>query len=190
MIFNQKMYDDNYNASEENIIAIVNSLNSPIIPSNFKFIFNKIFFISLFNYDVNTIIKSINSSTKKWDKILYCRLLAISIYEFLNDVFEIFGKEYQGTIIEILGDNYDFSEIFSIKRKLNKFKKLNCEYFKRIRHNTIGHRDHNALDQYNLIMKIDPIWFKRKGVEIIKINTLLIKYFSKLLNDFNNHQTA
>ncbi len=173
---------NNFEALEENIKQIVNALSNPKIPEDYKFFINIILFFSMSNYDISAIKKNIIKCQDIWERLLFCRLLAITIFEFVDDVHQLLGKEFRSKMTFLFNNNYDFEEINILGKKLSNFKKYINGGFKTIRHNTIGHRDHDAFKQYEIINAINYDDFINISDDAIKLITDYVRYFSSTMS--------
>jgi len=109
----------------------------------------------------------------EWQKRYYARQASLIIYESLNDLFDLLGKDFKTIINTKLNNSELESKFLLIRKELNQFKDNNFNRLKEIRNVATAHRDNDILKQINLIAEIS--WS-----EVIGIVTVFDKILNKL----------
>lgn len=167
-------FDTNFKTQTETLKVILKArthadLNK--MESN-KVFWNAAGFINMSSYDLKVIVKEMTLATDEWTKRYFARQTCHLIYELINDLFEILGKDFK-IHIEKLTENENLKSILTnIKAKLNSFKTDNFERLKEIRNVSSAHREKDFIVQLKLIDSIS--W-----IEVISIATS----FDNIMND-------
>jgi len=119
-----------------------------------KIIWNAAGYINLISLDLKHFVRDLAFADDEWGKRIYARMISVLIYESLNDLLEILGKEFRGIITKLSNSVELTSELKSLSKRLNEFKSKNIERLKEIRNVATAHRDQNILAQLNLIATI------------------------------------
>lgn len=100
------------------------------------------------------------------ERNLFARFMALQIYEFLDDIGQLFGNRYkQG--LEAAPENSNLQEDLKALRKLyNHIKPQLMPKLSVIRNNIVAHRDMDALKQEEAITAVDV-------EEIIKYSVMM-----------------
>jgi len=139
-------------------------------------IWNCLGFINIIALDLVSVGKALILENEKWQKIYFARQVVLLIYEALNDIPEILGKEYKKIFI-LINESKDYMEQLNLyKKELEKIKKENYSYLHEIRTNVAAHRDQNIDSQIKVLREIDPY-------KIIKI----LFAFEKSLRKISDH---
>jgi hypothetical protein len=109
-------------------------------------IFNSFAFYRLSFLDIAVLFKSFLINTDEIEKKVYAKLLSLNIYEFLEDLPKIFGKEFGNSLFFLKNDKL-IEDIKIIKKEIHKIKSENQDYLKEIRNSISAHKDHNTITQ-------------------------------------------
>lgn len=116
-----------------------------------KVVWNIACFINITSFDLKVIAKSLLFSKREWEKRLFARQASLLIYETMNDLFDLLGKDFR-FIISALRDRNEFEiSLKEIKKHLNDYKGLYFERLKEIRNVSIAHRDKDTIEQLKVI---------------------------------------
>ena len=152
-------FDKNFDVQEKTLSIIVDSLKYSIENkhSTVEMIYNISGFVNLISYDLKIISRDLTFSKKQWQKRLYARQAYLTIYESMDDLLELCGKKLRNEI-NTLKDSEDLlTRLKDVIGKLNIFKSEHQSTLSGIRHNAIGHREHDMLKQLNYISSINWI---------------------------------
>lgn len=137
-----------------------------------RLVWNVACFVNIASYDLKVIVKSMVFAKREWEKRLFARQAALLVYETMNDLFDLFGKEFR-KIVSGLPDKEKFeNDLKIITKDLNSYKALYFEQLKLIRNVSIAHRDKDTLEQLKTIQSIN--W-------VDSIN--MVSGFDKILNN-------
>ena len=153
----EKDFDKNFLIQETTLellsagVKISNDLN---YNSN-RLVWNVACFINIASYDLKIIVKSMMFAKREWEKRVFARQASLLVYETMNDIFDLFGKDFR-KIVSGLPDREHFEkELKCITKDLNTYKDLYFEQLKIIRNVSIAHRDKDTLGQLKVIQSIN-----------------------------------
>jgi len=156
-----KTFTGNFDTQEKNLDYIYSSLEHSKF-NNFKdnkLLWNIAGYITIISFDLKIIGKDITFSTNKWEKRHYCRQASIVMFEAINDLFILLGKDF----IELTKNRLDISELEdelkSIRILLNKFKDLHYLNLQKIRNISAAHRDTDVMLLNETIHEINAFEF-------------------------------
>ncbi|WP_035645941.1 hypothetical protein [Flavobacterium sp. ASV13] len=119
--------------------------------------------------DVCVLFKLYLESNSETEQNLLLRLLCGQLYEFVEDVPELFGKKYRLLLSQFPNAEEITKALnYDIIKELNMIKSRHSEFLKLIRHNVAHHKDTDALWQYYLINEIDFNWAVKAYIDIVK----------------------
>lgn len=100
---------------------------------------------------------------------LLLRLICGQLYEFVEDVPELFGKNYR-LLLAKFPDPEEMTKSLNqnVIKEFNLIKSRHSEFLKLIRHNVAHHKDIDALWQYYLITEIDFNWAIKAYIDIVR----------------------
>lgn len=152
-----------------------------------KLIWNIAGFIDLTSFDLKVIGQDLAFAENDWQKKLFSRQACLIIYESINDLFDLLGKEFKRVLKSQIKDPLIEEALNAERKKLNIFKKANIQKLKEIRNVAIAHRDQDVIIQINEIGAI-----KRSEIFDLVFDEILdglAKVFQKIINkglsDFN-----
>lgn len=122
---------------------------------NNRYIWNLSGFITLLSIDIKTLQIGLYFSENEWQKRHYARYACTLMYEGIDDIFELIGKDFK-TLLST--DSYKVVNrnlLISLRTKLNEFKNDYCPLFRNIRNNTFAHMDHDVASQVKTICEIN-----------------------------------
>jgi hypothetical protein len=162
----EKDYAKNFETQEKTLSIIVSGLEHA---NHNKFttastVWNISGYINLISYDLKIISRDLTFAGKDWEKRLYARQAFLLIYESMNDLLRLLGKNLLNEINQFSDAEAYKQKVKTITSRLNEFKAEYEPVIKVVRHNTIAHRDTDMLVQLKAIQSI-------KWVEAIKIVT-------------------
>jgi hypothetical protein len=150
-------FDKNFDTQEKTLSIIVDGLKYSIKEDHptVEMIYNISGFVNLISYDLKIISRDLTFSKKEWQKRLYARQAYLTIYESMDDLLELCGKKLRDKIQPLKDSDDLLRHLNSVIGKLNVFKSEHQSILSDIRHNAIGHREHDMLKQLNHISSIN-----------------------------------
>jgi hypothetical protein len=153
------------------LLSLGVNLSDSLDYRNNKIIWNIACFVNIASYDLKIIVKAMVFSKREWEKRLFARQAALLVYETMNDLFDLLGKDFR-KIVSTLTDKSLFEHsLKEIIKDLNVYKSSYFDKLKKIRNVSIAHRDKDTLEQLKTIQSIQ--W-----VESIT----MVSGFDKILN--------
>ena len=111
-------------------------------------------YINIVSLDLKLLSKHQAFAETEWEKRLFARQISLLIYESVDDILSLLGKEFKIIANDYKEDN-SFSELLNeIRKKLNLFKSTHYEKIKAHRNNSIAHRDKDTNEQLKHIYSI------------------------------------
>lgn len=168
-----KSFENNFKIQESTLELFVNGIKHSDSNRFYdtKLIWNIAGFINIVSYDIKIIGKDLTFAESEYQKRLYCRIASLIIYEAINDIFELLGRDFNKLFtVKILNKEIE-QQLKIIKQNLNQYKSTNFEKLKAIRNVAIAHRDIDLLKQIEQIENIN--WSEIIG---------LLTEFDKILN--------
>lgn len=122
-----------------------------------RVIWNTACFVNVLSYDLKIIIRSMIYAQREWEKRVFARQAALLVYEAVNDLFDLLGKDLKEAV-QKLSDSYFFEDqLKKIRSDLNSFKQSHFTALKEIRNVAAAHRDQDALKLVRAIYGISWI---------------------------------
>jgi hypothetical protein len=118
---------------------------------NNKLVWNVASFINISSYDLKVITKTLIFAKLEWEKRLFARHACLLIYETLNDLFDLLGKDFRKIIFELPEKAKYENDLKAIIKDLNVYKTTNFTRLQQIRNVTVAHRDQNTAEQLKVI---------------------------------------
>nr|WP_315218770.1 hypothetical protein [uncultured Flavobacterium sp.] len=119
--------------------------------------------------DVCILFKLYLESDSDTQQNLLLRLVCGQLYEFIEDVPELFGKKYRLLLSQFPNpEEIEKTLNQEVIKEFNILKNRHSEFLKLIRHNVAHHKDVDALWQYYLINEIDFNWAIKAYIDIIQ----------------------
>jgi len=187
-------FDSNFKTQTETLKVILRAKTHADfnnMESN-KVFWNAAGFINMSSYDLKVIVKEMTLATDEWTKRYFARQTCHLIYELINDLFEILGKDFKNQI-EKLTDNENLkTSLIDIRAKLNDFKTDTFERLKEIRNVSSAHRDKDFIVQLRLIDSIswiDTISIATRFDNIMNdLGTVIQKVINRSSNELDRGQ--
>jgi hypothetical protein len=178
----------NYELALKGIRTEINRNNNK--SAGLKYSVDAILFHTLYGYDVAVLYKNFMLAKTAFEQTMTSRLVASLLYEFMNDSFEVMGKNLEQTVSPILKDFNGKTELKDVKRKLSSFKEKYFLKFQTIR-NTVGaHRDHDPHLQLEVIEQIVIEETEFSVKEFLSLNGELYNYYLSLLVRIENQEKS
>lgn len=150
-------YEKNYDIQEKNLNLISDSIRYAESKNfqDIKLVWNIAGYINIISYDLKIITRDLTFSRNDWQKRFYARQASLIIYEAINDLFKLLGKDF----VELTKNRLDISEfqddLKNVRKDLNIFKETYSEKLETIRNVATAHRDKDVLKQIETIRQIN-----------------------------------
>jgi len=146
---------------------------------------NLIQYVSLWSHDYSGLVEEMLRASSRWKKKLYARHLAITIFEGTSDFAVLLGKPLRDHLVGFGLATRLEAERKTLHKEIVQFARSHGPFLKRIRNSVIGHRDHNAKTQIELIDSMKPAIMYRLCLALIRwskkfYQTLLIPILQEL----------
>ncbi|MCW3105547.1 MAG: hypothetical protein JWQ09_53 [Segetibacter sp.] len=184
-------YEQNFQTQEQTLSIIVSSLRHTKF-NNFKdneIIWNISGYVNIISYDIKIITRDLTFARSEWQKRHYARQACLIIYESMDDIFKLLGKEFNNLTKNRLDITELQVELKEIRQNLNTFKLGYSEKLYEIRNVSIAHRDNEVLKQIELIQQIS--WYDtiemimQYDVILNRLGAFLTKLIGKGLADLS-----
>lgn len=149
--------------------------------NKFNNFYNLCLYSSIVNNDIAMLYDDYIMSKSSMKKNLYARLLSMTIFEFLDDIHHLMGKDF---ILEL--NSNKLSEFHDERKKISKrfsaLKNKHQKELKKIRNNAAAHKTKKAKDLVELTKEKPFEDLNSIAKEITFINQDLIKLTTKIIN--------
>jgi hypothetical protein len=137
-------------------------------------IFNLAQFAFLVQYDVSALAHDALLAKSVWRRKLYCRLLAVTLIESVEDLTKLAGWEFTKLVDGVYSDPSVQQRLLSIRQDLHKFLKKYEKMLRDVRQNAAAHRDHDATKQLQIIESLDCDKVLKAAQEFVDQNKQLL----------------
>ena len=151
-----ELYEKRFKIQENTLSTIIRTIAGIKVdsPSEIKVLWNIAGFVNIISYDIKIITRDMILTQDQWQKKHYARQASLIIYESINDLFELMGKDFKRLLRTYQAPELHL-EIKGIRADLNLFKSNYQKKLYTIRNTSIAHRDKEALKQLLSIVQID-----------------------------------
>ncbi len=173
----KRQFENSFRVNEESLRIILKAKSFAENSNeglNMKF-WNLAGFICIVSSDLKYAGFHLTVSKNPWEKRYFGRQVALIAYEATNDLFELLGTKFRESLKKIDRGNKYQSVLNSLTLKLNNYKAEYSKGLKEIRNVSIGHREQEISQQFEVIEQIN--W-----LEMIK----MMKEFDEILNDLGS----
>jgi hypothetical protein len=150
------IYDTNFKTQEQTFSLIVDSIEHAEF-NNFndnKLIWNIAGFINIISYDLKIIARDLTLAQTEWQKRHYARHACLIIYESIDSLFQLLGKDFRDLTQNRL-NIVELEEILTeIREDLKLFKTNYSKKLYEIRNVAVAHRNNEVLKQVRIIKQI------------------------------------
>jgi hypothetical protein len=151
-----------------------------------KILWNVAGAINIISLDLKYMVKNMMLNGNDWEKRLNARAICTLIYESLNDVLELLGKEYRLVVLEIPGTENYLKILDTLRKELTLLRKKHKSYLSRIRNSVYAHRDKDVNLQLTEILNLS--WLETFG--IVNEFDQIINQLGQPMLDINNLASA
>lgn len=190
----QKKLEENYvlmisNISEEIEIGIkvydsvknnIYQINSDVMKEELLSFLNFKIFISINVLDIGVLSMSMNKAKYSIEQNLYARLLSIQIYEFIND-YSKFNFKNISSFLEKEPQLKLKERFYNYRKSILNFYEKNGIYYSEIRNSCGAHKNKNARNLYENIIKIDCQEQSTKTNDLLDLMVEFIKTVDDIL---------
>lgn len=178
-------FKKNFDTQEKTLELFVKGINHADFNrfNNTRLIWNIAGFINIVSLDLKVVGKDLYFAENEWQKRYYARQACLIIYESLNDISDLLGRDFKTLISKKFIDNTFEGELKIIRVELNLFKSAYFVRLKEIRNISIAHRDNDIMKQIDLIKNIS--WSEIFGV-ISKFDNILNSLGQSIQKLINN----
>jgi len=150
------IYDTNFQTQEQTFSLIVDSIEHAEF-NNFndnKLIWNIAGFINIISYDLKIIARDLTLAQTEWQKRHYARHACLIIYESIDSLFQLLGKDFRDLTQNRLNILELEEMLTEIREDLKLFKKNYSKKLYEIRNVAVAHRNNEVLKQVRIIKQI------------------------------------
>lgn len=140
-------------------------------------------YVNIVSLDLKILSKHQAFSESEWEKRLFARQISLLIYEALDDILFLLGKEFKIIANEYKDDNSFLKLLNEVRNKLNLFKSVHYEKIKAHRNNSIAHRDKDTGEQLKHIYSISWLDSVNMSSEFDRILNELGMFLEKIMRD-------
>lgn len=151
-------------------------------------VYNLALFTLNVEYDIYVLKMAYLMSLDDWDKKFMARQFSVLLYETAIDYPQLLGKEFRNFIRKYDDSGTLLSELNEISKLFSDFKKDHNSYLNNIRNYIGAHRDHNALEQSQLISTLDSYKILDFAAELTIPIAKLTPYLSKVMQVMINQR--
>lgn len=151
------IYDTNFQTQEQTFSLIVDSIEHAEF-NNFndnKLIWNIAGFINIISYDLKIIARDLTLAQTEWQKRHYARHACLIIYESIDSLFQLLGKDFRDLTQKRLNILELEEMLTEIREDLKLFKTNYSKKLYEIRNVAVAHRNNEVLKQVRIIKQIN-----------------------------------
>jgi hypothetical protein len=148
-------------------------------------LYNASQFCLICELDLSILIFDLSMADTQWRKKLYARLLAMTLVECVEDITQLFGKEFGQSLDKAIAKNDYKQKLNPIVKALTEFKKKHERDFRDIRNIAAAHRDQDAARQLSTINKIDPKNIANLSLEFVELLLPFTTMMTEMMNDMS-----
>lgn len=150
--------------------------------------FNKSLFAAMNNLDLLIGLKYLDLSHRMGfvgEAKYFARIVALHLYEILVAPHKLFDKQTRVSIIDQLGPQA-LTEINNLMHQLNKIHGECSTNLKRIRNDTIAHREADAVKQADAINQIEPELLMGLANRVFPLQLKITGYYTTIIERIGN----
>ena len=144
-------------------------------------IFNAAQFACLAQYDVSALAHDALLAKNEWRRKLYCRLLALTLIESVEDLSEMLGWKFRQNVSAVYNDPLIDNRAKAITRDMANFIKRHNKALREIRLMVSAHREHDATQQIRVIQNLDCAAILEIAAEFVKLNKAVLALLYELM---------
>jgi hypothetical protein len=133
---------------------VAESLNKKYNVESTPPVINNLLFFRICFRDIVDATKQLRNSTAKSEINHNSRVLALHLYEFLEDINEMFGHKLRKNLQLLPDSDFLINELNRLKTYQKSINTILLNKLKPIRHNTIGHKHKDAIVLNQILQKV------------------------------------
>jgi len=137
-----------------NLFAEPNTLAQNFNLEKNKTFWNTARYISIISMDLKILAKHQALSTNEWEKRFFSRQVSLLIYESMDDLLFLLGKQFKKIAEDFNEDELFKTDLNQLRGILNDFKDKNFTRLQILRNTSIAHRDKDTAQQLKTIYSI------------------------------------
>jgi hypothetical protein len=144
-------------------------------------IFNAAQFALIVQYDISALAHDALLSPDGWRRKLYCRFLALTLTEAVEDLSEILGWKFRQAVHGVFIDPELDKRTQALTKAMGTFTASYNKLLRELRHNVAAHRDHDASAQLRMIESVDCAQILDVTCEFVEQNRLICDLLLELV---------
>ena len=154
--------------------------------TKYSTLYNSMSFLLLLHYDLAVLAYDHATEVDERKQNLYARQLCLLLHEALEDIPSVFGGRFRDAAASLPnGDNYLIA-LSGVLKTLSDIRKENHAQIAEIRNFVAAHRDHDALNQLEIMRKIDNLWLMAITGKFIEFLGMMALAVTPLLSEMGN----
>jgi hypothetical protein len=154
--------------------------------TKYSTLYNSMSFLLLLHYDLAVLAYDHATEVDERKQNLYARQLCLLLHEALEDIPSVFGGKFRKAAASLPnGDNYLLA-LSGVLKTLSDIRKENHAQIAEIRNFVAAHRDHDALNQLEIMRKIDSLWLMAISGKFIEFLGKMAGAVTPLLSEMGN----
>lgn len=137
-------------------------------------------YLLIAHYDLLTLLETMNGLAYSWRLRLHARHFLLAVYEILDDLPKLLGREFRESVSQISSDSELLEEIGICRKEFAKISNNYSVQLKGIRQNIAAHRDLNANAQLQWVKKLDLELIQRLSEDIYNAFSRMTDVFNRL----------
>lgn len=152
---------------------------------DFAPLFSSVQFCLIAELDIFTLNWQMLTSHCDWQRKLNARLLAMTLYEYVNTFPTVLGTEFRVIVKVVCKNDSSFGQLKTILKRLDSFRRRHERFLQEIRNSTAAHRETDADLFIAVLDNIDPTTLKVLSKEFIKELDEFLKLMTRILAVLN-----
>ncbi len=187
-------FSKNFDTQSKTLSKLIEGLNHADYNKfkDTKLIWNLAGFINIISYDLKIVGRDLTFAETQWEKRYYARQASLLIYEAINDLFDLLGKDFKSILINKLDTNEIDAILLEVRKDLNLYKSKYFDSLKEIRNNSIAHRENDIFKQMEIILNMswcDSVEMVTSFDKILnKLGVVMQKVINQGLRDLDELQ--
>ncbi|WCL50658.1 hypothetical protein [Leptospira sp. GIMC2001] len=152
----------NFNRKFKNLektLSLIHDANSFTLNNKLVYhntIWNFAGFVNICSYDLAVAGYEMLFTNHHWKRVYFARQAALIIFEASEDIPQLMGRKLRTAISTLPNSQSLIAELNQINANFTDYKREKRASLERIRHFTIGHRDHDMEDVMEIILNNLP----------------------------------
>jgi hypothetical protein len=137
-------------------------------------------FVKIALSEFYVLFKHLETADRYWEKVVFAKFFALSLYEFYNDFPSVYGSYYRRALAVYDFDGQLKQELNAIVKGINELKAEAFEKLQEIRNTVAGHKDHSPFKQLDIIRSIDIDWLSAHWIMLQLLMQGLTRFEKRL----------